>query len=267
MRTFNLTKAFVLAACIAGAQTAKEPTVRIRKVEKVNGIEKVWDTTYTGSPGKDLEIADGMSSLDAHGKELTSFVTVTDDGSGGDKEYSFTFGDSASGRQEYRVIRSGEELTPEQKREIDEIRQSRKTAADNEPMGTVHEKVMVISNPGAGETSMRKVYVVRAIRISDAGPAETSRLAAANDELKVDELVCYPNPASDRVSLSFRLNQGDKASLAVFSPDGQEIMSEPINGSSGRFEKEIDLNGLPKGVYFLRIVQGDQAHTKKLIIE
>lgn len=262
-----LTNALLLAAIAAGAQDQAESTVHIRKVEKVNGVEKVWDTTYSAVPGENMEILDRAGVTGCDGKRLSSFVTVIDDGKGGDGEYTFTFRDSLAGEHSYRVVTTGGELTPEQKQRFEMHRKGAHRKTDEGTAATVHENVIVMEKPSDGQSSVRRVLIVRAIRISDASPGETAALAPVDNNLKVEQLVCYPNPASDRVKLSFNLPQPGEAEVAIYSPGGQQVHKEKLSGAEGRFGREIDLSGLSKGIYFLRIIQGNKAHTKKLVIE
>ena len=70
----------------------------------------------------------------------------------------------------------------------------------------------------------------------------------------------YPNPVQDNVIIS---NTGDtEMRYAVYDLNGKKLMA----GISNPVEKTIlDLEGLESGIYFLRMKEGDEFYTTKLV--
>ncbi|MCU0370185.1 MAG: T9SS type A sorting domain-containing protein [Bacteroidales bacterium] len=59
------------------------------------------------------------------------------------------------------------------------------------------------------------------------------------------ELVVYPNPAGDHISVQGIPGNGEK--LMIFSMDGRLVISRDINAD----HEYIDINGLPAGLYLI----------------
>ncbi len=73
------------------------------------------------------------------------------------------------------------------------------------------------------------------------------------------EFAVYPNP----VSSTLNINCGNaEYSYAMFNGMGQMV----ANGN-GRGAQQISVNGLDKGVYFLRLVSGTQVRVEKVVVE
>ncbi len=85
-------------------------------------------------------------------------------------------------------------------------------------------------------------------------PEETDRIA---------EVIVYPNPSSNGI-FYVKCTEFNKenASLTILSLTGKVMLQNNITGNS---EKLIDLASMPNGIYILRIVDGNNAYTKKLI--
>lgn len=74
-----------------------------------------------------------------------------------------------------------------------------------------------------------------------------------------DAVGIAPNPASTTVSIS---GIGRQASVTVVDGSGREVLSRDAVDDS----TEIDVSGMPRGVYFVRIVGGDINAVRKLIV-
>ncbi len=74
----------------------------------------------------------------------------------------------------------------------------------------------------------------------------------------------YPNPAGEKVSLSF-YNPGDNAVVTLMNTSGQRIKSIHPGNESGLITLDINLNGISPGVYLLQVDNGNVS-THKLII-
>ena len=68
-----------------------------------------------------------------------------------------------------------------------------------------------------------------------------------------ERLVIFPNPASDR--LNIRIPQGNKYSMIhVTDASGKLVLQKTISSSS---TADLDIRGLPKGVYVLQLIGDD----------
>jgi len=76
----------------------------------------------------------------------------------------------------------------------------------------------------------------------------------------------YPNPTHGILHLSFRLDNPQAVTISVSNIQGMEVYTEIFHNSDGVINKTVDLNHLPKGVYFMNISGVDGTAKKKIIL-
>ena len=120
----------------------------------------------------------------------------------------------------------------------------------------------LISNPGADHYSLsEKKY--RSITINDVGPnAYENTMSLDRDISLVSRAIIYPNPTRDLVEISI-INPQKIIELTLYNVIGELVKKEFINNK----EVMLDLNNLTKGVYFLKIRNGNKHETHKIIKE
>ncbi len=74
----------------------------------------------------------------------------------------------------------------------------------------------------------------------------------------VSKLSLYPNPASDRISISFESLETTEASISIINHFGQEVMVQTIDITNGANQANIQLENLSDGVYFATIMINGQ---------
>lgn len=74
----------------------------------------------------------------------------------------------------------------------------------------------------------------------------------------------FPNPANDILTLDFNNASNETVSYELMDIHGRIIASETKNSSISNFKWIIDVSAIPEGVYFMRIIQGEEIVTKKL---
>ncbi len=77
----------------------------------------------------------------------------------------------------------------------------------------------------------------------------------------------FPNPASNSVNVSLKLNQAGNVNIEVLNALGQVISSSKINGQLGENVINVDLNDAAPGVYFVKVKTATSESTKKLVVE
>lgn len=90
-------------------------------------------------------------------------------------------------------------------------------------------------------------------------------VAGLDQELKLEDLRVFPNPATDRVWLRF--TAADRGDLRVLLHDatGERVYEESITGFQGRYERAIDLSDKASGSYFIVVQQQGRAATAKVV--
>ncbi|MEJ8757058.1 T9SS type A sorting domain-containing protein [Pontibacter sp. H259] len=86
-------------------------------------------------------------------------------------------------------------------------------------------------------------------------------------ELKIDNLSYYPNPSNGRFNVSFTLPDKGEATLKVLDSTGKEVYQEMISKPASLFEKQIDVSGFGKGIFYLQVAQNGKTLTKRLLVQ
>jgi len=83
------------------------------------------------------------------------------------------------------------------------------------------------------------------------------------EEVENKDLNLYPNPSNSKVNISDQALNGDYQ-IEVYNNTGQEVYNSNLNLSNS---KSIDLSGLNKGFYFVKISNDKSTHTGKVLID
>jgi hypothetical protein len=76
-----------------------------------------------------------------------------------------------------------------------------------------------------------------------------------------------PNPATDRISISYQLPHAAQVSIAIIDQRGREVVRAfEGSGAAGEHGLEIDCSMLPSGVYFIRCEAGSQVDVHPVVI-
>ncbi|NTW34293.1 MAG: T9SS type A sorting domain-containing protein, partial [Bacteroidetes bacterium] len=90
-------------------------------------------------------------------------------------------------------------------------------------------------------------------------------LGVTNNDLQ-NKLTVFPNPAHDKLNISFNLTGKQKVELQFIDITGQVVYST-ITNITGVFNKNIDISSLAKGAYLLKVVTSENVITKKFFID
>lgn len=95
----------------------------------------------------------------------------------------------------------------------------------------------------------------------------TSTQQVVNIEDNIEDFKVYPNPASDKILVSFITNRINKISISIVDLMGREIMQYQKDViSSGLQSFDLPLNTLENGLYFVKIDNGNSTSSKKIIV-
>lgn len=76
-----------------------------------------------------------------------------------------------------------------------------------------------------------------------------------------------PNPSDGYFELSINGYGGNEAIIDVFNITGQKVYNQKLNIDDNNFSKSINMEFYPKGVYYIRLITGNNTDTMKFIIE
>jgi hypothetical protein len=92
-----------------------------------------------------------------------------------------------------------------------------------------------------------------------------SQPTGVNNVFFSESLAAYPNPASDYVTLDMNLANPGNVRLEMLDLLGKTINNFDLGWQSS-LNYRIDVSGMPKGIYFLKVNTGITSYIEKLII-
>jgi hypothetical protein len=256
MKTKIITCALIVSVSFLTAQTEKkQATVRIKKVENINGVETVTDTTYTTNDPSSIKV----------GEDNVQIIETSDGKNGATKKMVIVNGGDPKNADHVKIIQKGEGLDEEIEKALKEA------GVDPNMKGT--QKMVIInddSNNGKGDKTT-KIVMIKRVDITNANDVDVKRISKQAGEtdgkLNVEKMNFYPNPSNGKFSLSFNLPGKGDTEVNIMNMEGRSVYSEKLPGFSGNYEKEIDISKNAKGVYFVRVEQGKHAQVKKIVLE
>lgn len=94
--------------------------------------------------------------------------------------------------------------------------------------------------------------------------ANTTLMASSSEDIMLNSLTVFPNPASDQIVVSKTDLFENDATLEILSLTGKRIFSQNISSSTGKII--LDVSQYVKGTYLLKVQEENQILTKKVII-
>jgi hypothetical protein len=95
---------------------------------------------------------------------------------------------------------------------------------------------------------------------SNAIAKDTVTIAVVNNFRSfTNDLMLYPNPATDQVNLVLYNERFQKAGVTVYDVTGRKVMTPfEINNVQNRFSKVIEVEGLKPGTYIIEVVMDNR---------
>jgi len=162
------TCALLIASIAISAQTSekKQATVRIKKVENINGVETIKDTTYTTDDPSAIKLGDGtnIQTIDIIGDDkngkMEKVVIVKDEGVSGNGENVKTIISSTSNSAAYydEHAKEFQKLAEEYSKHAKEYQRLTKESKDQ----TSKEKAMELQKQAKEEEKIAKEFEAQA---------------------------------------------------------------------------------------------------------
>lgn len=95
------------------------------------------------------------------------------------------------------------------------------------------------------------------------------RITGVNETavLKANNILVYPNPASDKVAVLLNATVSTNAQVNIMDIKGAIVKSIANKLVAGINVMELSISDLPKGMYFVQVTSSEGTSTKKLVIE
>ena len=243
--------AFLISSSLLVAQTpTKKQTVRIKKVENINGVEKLTDTTYTVDGPVSITALEELSGTEKNTDGKPKKMVIVTDQVNGDNVTSVNKDDE----MDEQVLRALEAA-----------------GVDSKTLGIDNMMVVNVNSKDSGNKKMTKVLIIKTVKITEPTTEDAKLLgkqaSSIDNKLAVDQVNFYPNPSSGKFTLDFNLAEKGNTEVMILSTEGKSVYSEELKDFTGKYSKEIDISASPKGIYFVKIRQGSHAQLKKIILE
>jgi hypothetical protein len=98
-------------------------------------------------------------------------------------------------------------------------------------------------------------------------PSQTAMKTMGIEEIEEEDLMIYPNPARENISIKFFSLQETESTIQFLDINGRIIKLINTIVIDGDNEISIDTQELSNGIYFLRVITPLQNETKRLIVE
>jgi len=264
MKTQLVTIALMIAGLSLNAQTTKkEATVRIKKVEIINGVETVTDTTFTTSDPSAIKLGDGT--------DIQTINIIGDEKDGKTEKVVIVNSETGSGEGEnVKIIHKGDS------KEMDaEIEKALKEAGVDPNTKGAHKMVIIDEDTapnkdGKSEKRTTKIVMLK-MDLTDASTEDIKRLknqlGNVDNKVEMDNMKLYPNPSDGKFNLNFNLKNIGDAEVTVYDMQGKQVYNEKLPNFSGEYNKPIDISSNAKGIYFVKIEQGKHTQVKKISLD
>ena len=133
--------------------------------------------------------------------------------------------------------------------------------------------------PGAGTAQETQSYTYiderplpglnyyRLKQIDFDGQFEYSKMIGMEAGGKNSGIRLFPNPATDVATLAFETSYAGEAVLNLYNPVGQIVKTQRLSLEQGAFQTNIELDGLPDGVYLVEVRYGKQRLQKRFVLQ
>jgi hypothetical protein len=76
---------------------------------------------------------------------------------------------------------------------------------------------------------------------------------------------CYPNPVIDQVTTILNLGKAQNVQVLIYNSMGNEVQHNTISGTAGDNWISIPVANLPKGVYYIRFIYGNDTRRSRFL--
>jgi len=85
-------------------------------------------------------------------------------------------------------------------------------------------------------------------------------------DYRFNEFNVYPNPSNGQIQLRLDASNTEKVQVKIYDLSGRQVFTSVYSDLETKFNKQLNLNSLAKGVYFLKVIKGKASGTKKIVL-
>ena len=88
-----------------------------------------------------------------------------------------------------------------------------------------------------------------------------------NNVALLEQLSLFPNPARDEVNVRFIATKAGAYDVNLYDATGKALLSQKAQFNEGENTASLDVQALPRGLYVVKVSNGDELFSQKVIIE
>jgi hypothetical protein len=119
--------------------------------------------------------------------------------------------------------------------------------------------IIVLRASGANPTNQDYLWVDNL--------AFTGTVGIENQSSFLNNVSLYPNPANSQLAVDLNFNSPQETTLQIVDLNGRVVYSYNTGMLNGQNKETIDISGLAKGAYLLRVIAESGTETKNFVIE
>ena len=81
------------------------------------------------------------------------------------------------------------------------------------------------------------------------------------------KLFIFPNPATDKINISFPVSSSQHITTKIFSVTGEVVFKEENKTGANYFSETIDVKDFSNGIYFLSVKMEKEMITRKIVVQ
>jgi hypothetical protein len=95
----------------------------------------------------------------------------------------------------------------------------------------------------------------------------TGPTAIASTESTINNLTVYPNPAKDKVNVSYSIKEGGNYTVQIVDLLGKVVSTQTVHAVQGNNRLTMDITTLAAGTYSLNLSNETQSTTQKFVVQ
>jgi Bacterial Ig domain/Secretion system C-terminal sorting domain/Bacterial pre-peptidase C-terminal domain len=105
------------------------------------------------------------------------------------------------------------------------------------------------------------------VNFAKEGVLPTRNDKPTNDVVLLEQLSLFPNPATNEVNVQFVGTQSGDYNVSLFNATGKTILAQKVTFNEGNNNASFDVSTLPRGLYVVKVSNGAESFSQKVIIE
>jgi hypothetical protein len=94
----------------------------------------------------------------------------------------------------------------------------------------------------------------------------TNGTAVEEENPNASELITYPNPANDKINISFPATASENVTIQIHSIKGETVFAEENKSTAPITNYQLPVTNLTNGIYFLSLQTDEKLITKKIVV-